>query len=168
VASTTRRAAEPGDRGRGFALMRALMERVEVAHDERGTRVAMRRRLHPGRTPPSPLPSRLRAGDDAPADAPHGSVLRLEGDIDGSNAASLMRDLTAQDTRVTTVDLTGVAVLGSAAIQLLFGAARRLRDRGETLEIVAAPGSLSHRLLELTDLGSLCAVHAPRGGPPAQ
>ncbi len=158
--------AEPGDRGRGFALMRALMERVEIAHDERGTRVAMRRRLHPGRTPPSPLPSRLRA-DDTPGDAPHGSVLRLEGDIDGSNAASLMRDLTAQDTRVTTVDLTGVAVLGSAAIQLLFGAARRLRDRGETLQIVAAPGSLSHRLLELTDLGSLCAVRAPGGGPPA-
>lgn len=155
--------ADPGDRGRGFALMRALMDGVEIAHDDRGTRIAMRRRLHPGRIPPSPLPA--RPGDDAAIDGPSGSVLRLEGDIDASNAADLMRDLAAPDTRVTTVDLTGVAVLGSAGIQLLFAAARRLRDRGETLEIVAAPGSLSHRLLELTDLGSLCAVRSPGAGP---
>ncbi|MBJ7456280.1 MAG: SpoIIE family protein phosphatase [Thermoleophilia bacterium] len=157
--------ADPGDRGRGFALMRALMERVDIAHDDRGTRIAMRRRLHPGRIPPSPLPARPPAGDDAATGHPSGSVLRLEGDIDASNAAELMRDLAAPDTRVTTVDLTGVAVLGSAGIQLLFAAARRLRDRGETLEIVAAPGSLSHRLLELTDLGSLCAVRSPGPGP---
>lgn len=157
--------ADPGDRGRGFALMRALMERVEIAHDDRGTRIAMRRRLHPGRIPPSPLPARPDAGDDAAIDRPSDSVLRLEGDIDASNAADLMRDLAVPDTRVTTVDLTGVTVLGSAGIQLLFAAARRLRDRGETLEIVAAPGSLSHRLLELTDLGSLCAVRSPGPGP---
>jgi anti-anti-sigma factor len=92
-------------------------------------------------------------------------VLRLEGDIDSSNAAALMHDLAGPDPRVRTVDLTDVAVLGSAAIQLLFGAARRLRDRGETLEIIAAPGSLSHRLLELTDLGSLCAVRPPGAAP---
>ena len=157
--------AESGDRGRGFALMRALMESVNVEHDDRGTRVAMRRRLRPDRIPPSPLPSRLPAGGGAATGTP-GPVLRLEGDIDASNADSLMNALAGHDSRVRTVDLTGVAVLGSAAIQLLFGAARRLRDRGETLEIVAAPGSLSHRLLELTDLGSLCAVRDPGARPP--
>ncbi len=146
-------AADTGDRGRGFTIMRALMDRVNVDNGPAGTRVTMSRRLAvggAGAQEPAPPP--------APAAAPDGATLVLEGDIDAAAAAERMAPLTREGSAVRTVNLGGVALLGSAAIQLLFGAARRLRHDGERLTIVAQPGSLSRRLLEITGLDAICDV----------
>ena len=42
---TWRPARQEQDRGRGTSIMAGLMDSAEVSHDERGTRVALKRRL---------------------------------------------------------------------------------------------------------------------------
>lgn len=146
--------ADTGDRGRGFTIMRALMDRVDVEAGPAGTRVTMSRRLDPGAAPREPAP----APAPAPAAARDRATLVLDGDIDAAAAAARMEPLTRAGSPVRTVDVTGVALLGSAAIQRLFGAARRLRGAGERLTIVAPAGSLARRLVEITGLDVICDV----------
>ena len=156
-------AAEPGDRGRGLAIMRALMDGVDVTHDDAGTRVAMTRRLDgllghaaPAEPAGDAVPERAGAADVTPD-----GVLRLSGDIDASNAAALLAPLDAGPGEPVAIDLTGVAAFGSAAIQAVAAAARRRSERGGTLAVIAAPGSLARRLLEITGLEAVVAIRDP-------
>ena len=81
-------------------------------------------------------------------------VVRLSGEIDRANAGELEPRLLALAPGPVVVDLTGLAFLGSAGLQVLF----TLAQRCERLVVVAPPGAAFRRALEVTELGRVAHV----------
>ncbi|MQA76600.1 MAG: anti-sigma factor antagonist [Solirubrobacterales bacterium] len=84
-------------------------------------------------------------------------VAKLAGEIDGSNASELRVALAERFPSAASalvLDLSEVAYLDSAGIQLLFGLGRRLAARRQAIRLVVPEGALVRRVLEL------CAVEA--------
>jgi anti-sigma regulatory factor (Ser/Thr protein kinase) len=124
------------DRGRGFALMRALMHAVEVERTAGGTLVRMLRRLDappaapPASEPREPAPATVRI---------EAGVAHVSGDLDFVSAPGVRARLGD----AATLDLSDVGYLDSAGARLLL-------ELG--LPVVAAPGSVARRTLELMEL----------------
>jgi anti-anti-sigma factor len=162
---TWRPAVAQTDRGHGLRLMRMLMDTVDIAINEQGTRVQLRLALA------APGPVRVTADDEpAPASVPGLTferarglvpVVRLQGEIDLSRVDELRPALIARVEPADpglVLDLSGVEYLDSAGVHLLHGLARTLAGRGQMLRISAAPGAAVLRLLELVDLASSVPV----------
>jgi stage II sporulation protein AA (anti-sigma F factor antagonist) len=88
---------------------------------------------------------------------PQGDAARVwiavDGDIDLATAARVEAEiLAAIDNRATTVtvDLTNVDYLDSAGLRVVFRLATRLTELRTDLEVVAPPGSISRRVIELS------------------
>lgn len=82
-------------------------------------------------------------------------VARLRGEIDLSNADSLLRALenaVDDDSRGLVVDLTEVGYLDSAGVRLLFRLSRTVRDAGAGLRVVTPVSARIRRVLELADI----------------
>ena len=157
----------PGNRGRGFALIRGSMDTVEIDSTETGTTVLMDREL--SRRPTigldRPSPPRTAASGEAgfrveiidyspPRMAVHGP-------IDLSTAAELHQHL--QETSrggllPLTVDLTSVSHLASAGVQLLHQLAEQMAADGHRLRLIAPTGTASHQVLTLTALNQLADI----------
>jgi anti-anti-sigma factor len=94
----------------------------------------------------------------------HGAVVvaHVSGEVDMTNSSYVAEELAASvsnDSHALVVDLSGTRYLDSAAIELLFDLARRLRRRRQELSLVLPPSSPLVRLLELTDVSSVAPVH---------
>lgn len=163
---------DAGHRGRGFALMRALMETVDVASGDHGTVVRMRRRLPQRPDPGAALPASATALGvriDERAGVP---VIRVDGELDDVAAPALAGRLAALDPQAArlVLDLTDVHYLGSAGVRALVEVAEGLGARGRRLEVAAPPGTIARRVLDLSGVaGALAVLDAPpregsRGG----
>jgi anti-anti-sigma factor len=88
-------------------------------------------------------------------------VATLAGEIDGSNALELGRAVAERLPTASTglvLDLTAIAYLDSAGIELLFKLARALRDRRQLLRIVVPTASPVRRVLEICDVSSVAPL----------
>ena len=89
-------------------------------------------------------------------------IARLRGEVDMSNAAYVRDELTRvvpNDALALLIDLSETRYLDSAAIELLFELARRLRRRRQELRLALPATSPLRRVLLLTDVQSVASMH---------
>lgn len=139
-------------RGRGLALVRGLVDELELLHGPSGTTATIRHRL----SRPALLLTALDDGDQ-PAllqVTPYGTRvdgdrLVVEGALDRENSDSLRAVLLRASrgrTAGLTLDLTGVTYLGSSAVQVLHEIT--LVD-GAPLVLLAPAGSVAQHVLDV-------------------
>jgi anti-sigma B factor antagonist len=88
-------------------------------------------------------------------------VATVSGEVDGSNAVELGRALGGKlpsSAHGLVVDLSEVAYMDSAGIELLFGLARRLGERRQRLGLSVPAGSPVRRVLEICDISSVAPM----------
>lgn len=88
-------------------------------------------------------------------------VARISGEVDASNAVELGRALGERlpsSAHGLVLDLSAVAYLDSAGIELLFGLARRLGDRRQRLRLGVPERSPVRRVLEICDISSVAPM----------
>jgi anti-sigma regulatory factor (Ser/Thr protein kinase)/anti-anti-sigma regulatory factor len=139
-------------RGRGLGLMRALVDAVAVERTEGGTTVRLRRRLA------AAAPAGAAAGGEAPEDGGctvtvDGGVAVVRGDLDLSCAARIGERLRAA--ALHTIDLSAVSFLDSTGARMLLELAS---GRPGRLVVIAPPGAVPRRALELSGLAGLLDV----------
>jgi anti-sigma B factor antagonist len=89
-------------------------------------------------------------------------VARLGGEVDMTNASYVgdeLRGCVSNDATALVVDLSGTRYVDSAAIELFFDLARRLGRRRQQLRLILPPDSPLKRVLTLTDIQNVAAVH---------
>jgi anti-anti-sigma factor len=89
-------------------------------------------------------------------------VARLSGEVDMTNSAYIGDELmksVPNDAPALVVDLAETRYIDSAAIELLFDMARRLRRRRQELRLVLPPASPLKRVLALTEIQAAAPVH---------
>jgi anti-anti-sigma factor len=89
-------------------------------------------------------------------------VARLSGEVDMTNSQYVAEELAGSvpnDAISLVVDLTNTRYLDSAAIEILFSLARRLRRRRQNLLLVLPASSPLKRVLELTEIAAVAPVH---------
>ena len=94
-----------------------------------------------------------------------GSVLvgRVEGEIESVNAEQLRRGprrRLTNDSAGLVLDLSRVAYLDSAGIELLFDLARRLRTHRQRLRLVVPAAAPMRRVLDLCDIEEVAPMDA--------
>jgi anti-anti-sigma factor len=143
--------ADPGFRGRGLSIVRALMHAVDVDEGADGTTVSVRYR--PGGA------ATLRVPEIGPAavDVDLGGsvpVARLRGEVDGFNADAIEAELLELAPGPLIVDLSDLAFLASAGLRVLFG----LANRCVRLAVVAPAGAPFRRALDVAELSTVAFV----------
>ena len=142
------RAPRGTHRGRGLAMMRALMESVDVNHDEQRDRGRAAADAGAARGM-NPL---ARVDVEWHGDTP---VAAVDGEVDASNVADVaaaLRNLVTNRSSELVVDLSPTDYLDSAGINLMFALGDELRSRQLTLRLVIAPKSPIARMLSITGL----------------
>ncbi|MER7333962.1 MULTISPECIES: SpoIIE family protein phosphatase [unclassified Micromonospora] len=154
---------DPGRRGRGLAMVRGLVDHLEVVRTDVGTSLRMHHRL--GRptivTSGAVHPRATRRRDPAVDEIsvhvienPDGKTLEVHGPVD-MVTTSRLRAAILQANRggalPLTIDVSAVSHLSSAGVQLLHHLAADL-DR---LRVAAEPGSPAEAVLTLTGLQDL-------------
>lgn len=142
---------DPGDRGRGLSIVRALMHAVDIDESAEGTTVSAR--FRPGAAAPLTLePVGPPVVDvDRSRRVP---VARLRGEVDGSNAAAIEPVLLALAPGPVIVDLSGLAFLASAGVRVLFA----LADRCARMAVVAPVDAPFRRALDIAELARVTYV----------
>jgi anti-anti-sigma factor len=90
----------------------------------------------------------------------------LSGEIDLSNAAELVRAITAavpNSARGLVLDLSALSYIDSSGVRLLLSLAGSLRWRGQELVIAAPEGSSCRRVLTLAGIEGSVALEATAG-----
>ncbi|MCX6464184.1 MAG: SpoIIE family protein phosphatase [Pseudonocardiales bacterium] len=169
---------DPGFRGRGLEVIRAIGTDVDVAAGADGTRVGFR---VPPAPPGVPVPARRAggAGTPVPADVTVTEArgerrLAIDGEIDLAGAGAIgdrVRAAVADappGTRIV-LDLTATAYVASAGVALLLDAVERARARGLPVDACLEPGGAVARILALTGVEALLGVpvtgvESPRTG----
>ena len=141
--------ADPGFRGRGLQVIRAVGHDVRVTANSGGTEVVFR----------LPVTSRPVATAAAPVPAvdPGGPLVVVTGDLDMTTVDEVRSRLLAAVERGgrVIVDLRQVRHLSSAGVRLLAEAA----DRAPQLSVIALGLSSVARVLRLTGVDDVLAVH---------
>ena len=104
---------------------------------------------------------RARLADVGFEQRDHVLVVRVEGVVDGSNAADLGVALPERVPNTAfglVLDLSAATFLDSAGINLLFDLGARLQRRRQELRIVVPQGSPIGRVLELAGVDSVAPV----------
>ena len=89
-------------------------------------------------------------------------VAELSGEVDMTNAAYVREEIVESvpnDAHALIIDLGGCRYLDSAAIEVIFDLSRRLARRRQELRLVLPAASPLRRVLELTEVASVAAVH---------
>ena len=89
-------------------------------------------------------------------------VAQLSGEVDMTNAAYVREEIVESvpnDAHALIIDLGGCRYLDSAAIEVIFDLSRRLARRRQELRLVLPAASPLRRVLELTEVASVAAVH---------
>jgi anti-anti-sigma factor len=83
-----------------------------------------------------------------------GVVVRLEGEVDGSNAGEVERAVAAaaRGADPLVVDLSGLEYLDSQGLRWIATLSAEARRAGAALVLVAPPGSFASRVLELAGM----------------
>jgi anti-anti-sigma factor len=155
-------ASEPGLRGQGIRIMRAVMDEVDIERGEGGTTVRMLRRPRPPRSPgrdPVSGGHATVAVTFPEADAP-GAPAVVTGDVDAAGVAVVAREVRrrwAPDARVR-LDMAGVGYLDSSGVRFLAELARRQADAGGSLTVRAPRGGAVARVLALTGLAEAAEI----------
>jgi anti-sigma B factor antagonist len=82
-------------------------------------------------------------------------IASLRGEIDMSNAGELGDTIGGQltnDALALVIDLTAVEYVDSAGIHVIYDLHERLRNRGQDIRVVIAPGALIGEALRLADV----------------
>ncbi|MFJ8966017.1 SpoIIE family protein phosphatase [Lentzea sp. NPDC102401] len=161
---------DPGHRGRGLQMIHALAEDVELDSDTTGTTVSFRFPTTPtGAEPASPPPAKPSdviglAAREALGGA---QVLCLTGDLDthtsGGLREPLLAHISARPGGPVEIDLTGLGYLSSSGVALLLEAADAARRAGRTISVTCLRGSAPDRILTLSGLHDVLAVHSRFG-----
>ncbi|MEN3360075.1 MAG: hypothetical protein V7637_4057 [Mycobacteriales bacterium] len=99
-----------------------------------------------------PATVRVCAGDGGAV------VITISGEVDLATAPGVETEILAaigNKTTAVTVDLSDVDYLDSAGLRVVFTLATRLAELRTTLDLVAEPGSISRRVIELSGFTSL-------------
>lgn len=160
-------------RGRGLPLMRACMDSMDLSRADpgssdtgAGTTVRMRRRLRnpvgavARGVPQTARRPRPEADFEVVADGDR-VLLRLGGDVDLSTTEAIgkqIRAATRGNTTSTTVDLTRVTHLASAAVQLLFELANDGARLNQPVVLLVTAGSAAEQVVSLTGLDRVAKV----------
>jgi anti-anti-sigma factor len=142
---------DPGFRGRGLSIVRALMHAVDVDEGADGTTVSVRYR--PGWTAPVTVPAIGPAAVEVDRSA-RIPVARLTGELDGFNADAIEPALLALAPGPLIVDLSELAFLSSAGLRVLFG----LANRCVRLAVIAPVGAPFRRALDVAELSTVAFV----------
>jgi anti-anti-sigma factor len=141
--------ADPGFRGRGLQVIRAIGHDVRVTTDSGGTEVVFRMPIttRPVAAPPVSVPA-VDAG---------GQVVVVAGDLDLTTVDDVRSQLMTAVERGgrVVVDLRQVRHLSSAGVRLLAEAA----DRAPQLSVITLGLSAVARVLRLTGVDDFLAVH---------
>jgi anti-anti-sigma factor len=89
------------------------------------------------------------------------SVARVRGEVDMSNATELSASLQGAVEHVAAglvLDLSGTSYLDSAGLHFVFDLGKRMRDRGQRLELVVPPDSPVAAILKIVGVESLAPV----------
>ena len=94
---------------------------------------------------------------------PEGSAVRIVmgGEIDLQNALEVEEQLTAaitNETSAVTLDLADLAYLDSAGLRVLFALGARLEVLQIEMSVLAPPGSLTRRVLQLSGFEGVAAL----------
>lgn len=149
-------------RGRGLALVRRLVDGLEVRRSPHGTTATIRHLVH---RPAGLLPRTTSAAPVAPAADPEffdvwsrggpEPVVAVVGPLDAAGTAEAAGHLALALTEagaVVTVDLTRTTLLASAGVDLLFRVLEQARDVGLAVSLVAPAGSPAQHVLSLVRL----------------
>lgn len=93
-------------------------------------------------------------------------VLIVDGEVDASNAPELASELRAMLSNTSfaiVVDISGATYFDSAGLNALAMLQNELSTRQQQLHVVAPSGSRPQRLLAITRLDRVLALHAQRG-----
>jgi len=88
-------------------------------------------------------------------------IARVRGEVDISNAAEIGTLLAAAIRQVSAglvLDFTSTSYLDSAGLHFIFDLSKRLRDRGQRLELVVPPGSPVETVLAIVNIDSMAAL----------
>jgi anti-sigma B factor antagonist len=89
------------------------------------------------------------------------TVARIEGEIDMASAPAIGATVgTAIDRGPTVLDMTDVEFIDSAGIRMLVELARRAGPEPSPLPLVAPPGSIVRRMVELTGIEELFTIES--------
>ncbi|MGW4154780.1 SpoIIE family protein phosphatase [Micromonospora chersina] len=156
-------APDAGARGRGLAMIRGLVDQLDVVRTDVGTDLRMRRRLGKPTvvtgTAPRPTITHQRAPmaeemSTRVVDTPHGRTLEVYGPMDMVTTGRLHAEILRANrggSLSLTIDVTAVSHLGSSGVRLLHGLAADL----EELRVAVAPGAPAEAVLILTGLTDL-------------
>jgi anti-anti-sigma factor len=136
-----------GDRGRGLAIVRALMHSVDVDEGASGTSASAR--FQPGPVAGAGIP----VGGDGPAAVAVERVeamlvARVSGELDMAVAGDVGAQLLGLGPGPLVVDLSGVGFLGSAGLRVLFS----LAGLSGGVAVVAPPDSPCRRSIDVAEL----------------
>jgi anti-anti-sigma factor len=101
-------------------------------------------------------------------------LIRLDGEIDLSNAQEVLEDIVSQlpaDSPLLVLDLSDTGYLDSSGIAMLFRLARRLGTSRQGLRLVVPKASRIRAVIDLTAVDRVIAVHetvsdaSASGGP---
>jgi anti-anti-sigma factor len=148
--------SDPGLRGQGIRIMRALMDHVEIERGETGTTIRMVRRPRLPLVTARRLPAVTEGAASVTLDDadPERVVAVLTGDVDGAGATAVARQIRRAcppDAHLL-LDLEAVAYLDSSGVRFLVELAARQADGGATMTVRAPAGGPVHRVLVLTGL----------------
>lgn len=142
--------ADPGVRGRGLAIVRALMTAVDIDEGADGTTVSARYRpAGLAADPPPPGPALVEIDDSEDV-----TVARFVGEIDEANEARVTAELGALGAEPVIADLSRLAFIGSAGVRILFG----LAERVQRLVVVVPADAPFRRALEVAELGHAARI----------
>ncbi|SDN67140.1 ATP-binding protein [Allokutzneria albata] len=166
------RTTDPGEnqhRGRGMHLIRSSMDELDVRRGDGGTVVRMSRHLGRARLAEEPEPVDPPVAEETDADTvtfevhnSHDAVLvRLGGILDAVDADEVHRrlqQLSRAGSAPLTVDLSGVRLVDSTGVRVLFELALQATAAGGKLTVLVPEGSLPHRVLSITGLDQVATV----------
>jgi anti-anti-sigma factor len=144
--------ADPGNRGRGLGIVRALMHAVDIDEGSDGTTVSARYRTGGAPAPPVQVGGgAVTVAIDREGPVP---VARLSGEIDRANSDQVLPVLLELVPGPVIVDLSGLGFLGSAGLQVLF----TLAEQCARLIVVAPPSAPYRRAIEVAELGRVATI----------
>lgn len=151
--------ADPGFRGRGLQILRALADDLDVRAEAGGTIVRFRLPLHSGaRIPAQPAPPAVEAVAAwlELADADGGRRVRIAGDLDLAGVTSMREPLLAAvaGTGPVVLDLADVGALSSVGLGLVVEVVAAAGGP-DAVEVLLPTSAAARRALELTGLGPL-------------
>jgi anti-sigma B factor antagonist len=89
------------------------------------------------------------------------SIARVRGEVDMSNAVDLgttLREAIRHASAGLVLDFTNTGYLDSAGLHFIFDLGKRLRDRGQRLELVVPPGSPVEPMMRIVNIESIAPL----------